>query len=104
MLGWMAWSTDRKFDSRTYSALDLPDDLQFVVVFREDAQREMLTGARSDLDKWYVFLADRVVGDEGPSPEVSGRWPNAIVKRGAWTSDENYERICKEAWATNKET
>ena len=101
MLGWRAWSHDSQFDSRLHSAEELPDTLQFVVAYMDDGRRVMWTGARSDLDKWYVFLKDRVVADEGPFSEVMGRWPHAVVKKGTWTSDANYDRICKEAWVLN---
>lgn len=102
MLGWIAWSIDRKFDSRTHSAHDLPHTLQLVKGFREGGGCYIVTGAKSDLDVWYIFFpSGRVLRHEGSAQEAGKLYPDAIIRKGTWTDNANYERICKEARATS---
>ena len=100
ILGWKAWNEYSVFDGRDTRPGDLPNRLQAVVVFREGGKKEILTGARSDEDKWYVFFPNqRVVADEGIYIEVREKHREAVgnPKKGTWTSDENYARIIREA-------
>jgi hypothetical protein len=100
ILGWIAWSETHRYDSRSCTPSDLPDNLQWVTVYKEGGYREMLTGAMSDEDVWYVFYPDKAVKkEEGSRLSVQERHPSGYLVKGSWTSDDNYERITNEAWA-----
>ena len=102
VLGWVAWSEGHRYDSRFFTPSDLPNDHQWVTVYREGGQREMITGATSDDDVWYVFFPTGiVVRKEGSARSVQERNPSGYLVKGAWTSDENYARITREAWGLN---
>lgn len=104
ILGWKAWSTLAVYDSRSTAPKDLPDDLQWVVLYKENGYREMITGAKSNDDVWYVFYPEgNVLRDEGVQSVVQQRHPFGHLVRGVWTADANYERIAGESWATKWE-
>lgn len=117
---WLAWAVGEggeilRFDSRYDSGLpaSLPDTLQFVVAYKKEEYtpgfhyREMLQGARSDKDKWYIFTPEKVWADEGTHEEMVEKYidhATAIIRKGTWTLDEIFDAITKEAWASDGRT
>ena len=100
MIGWKAWYRGgRAFCSTGTRWADLPDDgaLGFVVLFDEfspgsdERYRRFVSG--SDL-YWMVEIeGDQTLCQGFHDDHVEKRYPGAIIKRGAWTSDDEMQRV-----------
>ena len=104
-VGWKAWYIGgRKYDSSRTAWADLPDDEVILIQLYFDKR-----GERSRLPYRRVFLGDDYFWHKPPdvwgscrhadmTPEqIIERYPGAIIKRGKWTSDDEYNHIVKAA-------
>lgn len=101
VVGWKAWYTNgRKFDSSQTSWSDLPDDGAILIQLYFDKR-----GERSRLPYRRVFLGDDYFWHVPPDlwgscrhaemtpEEICERYPDAMIKRGKWTSEDEYKTI-----------
>lgn len=110
-IGWRAWyDHSRKYDSATTKWEDLPDDgMQVLVVYYEDDNRMMFGPSpdqRSGVDHYFQVPGpdgEMIYGSNSDTDtEILARYPGAIIKRGRWTTYEEFSRLQEEA-GTEKE-
>lgn len=93
MVAWKAWyKGGRAYCSGEVLWAELPDDeaLGFVVLF-DNGERRMVSG--SDL-YWMVELeGDLTICQGFHDDHVDKRYPGAVLKKGAWTSDAEMRRV-----------
>jgi hypothetical protein len=104
MIRWRAWYRGGGvFDSEETEWADLPDDglLIVAILFNEysrggERYRRIMMG--SDWC-WLCELEGRWTLCEGneTKEEILERYPDAVLKRGAWTSDEELDRVRTES-------
>jgi hypothetical protein len=99
-LAWKAWYVGgRSFCSEGTTWEELPDDgmLGLVVVFDEVAEPSLTRMHRfvSGTDLYWMvdILGEPTIcqGQHEDKPET--RYPGAVIKRGAWTSDEEMAKV-----------
>lgn len=99
MIAWKAWyQGGRSYCSSGTLWSELPDDgaLGFVILFdvlSPDGERYRRFVSGSDL-YWMVELEEQQTlcqGMHGDRP--AERYPGAVIKRGAWTSDDEMQRV-----------
>lgn len=99
-IGWKAWYTEgRKYDSANIAWEDLPNDGVVLVMLYQDARGpNRLPMRRTMIGEDYYFKHGEIYGHGvHPLEDVVERYPGASVKRGKWTTDEEYTYITKEA-------
>lgn len=99
IVSWRAWYTEgRKFDSVNTHWEDLPQDgvLVFVLYQRSKGHRRMMCGVslywKEEIREGTIYACDNVADALIPDG-LSQKY----IKRGKWTTDEEYARVREEA-------
>lgn len=102
--GWRIWYTDdRVFDSDEADWRALPDDgvLTLVIYYDEFSGRDNSVRQRLILNgqDWYFYDpgTDVFGANSDPLETNKERYPDAVFKRGKWTTRAEYERVRKRA-------
>lgn len=104
IVGWRVWYTEgRVFDSRNCQWQDLPDDGVLILYLYYDEwsgdgnvrHRQKFLG-----DDWYFHEpgTDLFGSNNDSLEENRERYPDAIFKRGKWTSFSEFQAVQQEAW------
>jgi hypothetical protein len=105
MIRWRAWYRGgQDFESADTKWEDLPSDGMLMAVILLDEYSEGGVRYRRIMmgSDWYWLceLEGRITlceNNETPD-KILERYPDAVLKRGAWTSDEEMERVKKVAY------
>ena len=100
IIGWRAWFVGgRKFDSAHTTWEALPDDgAILILLYHDERARNRLPKRRTMVGCDYYFKQGEIYGHgDHPLKDVIQRYPGAQIKRGKWTTDEEYTNIINEA-------
>ena len=105
-VGWLVWdAAGTKYDSRIDSAADIPNTIQAAKVFKDKfaggiRYYHVITGSRSNKQKWYVFTGSDCLDYEGTLAEAQALWPTATIREGTFIGDASYMNIMDEVYAS----
>jgi hypothetical protein len=97
IVGWRAWYTEgRKFDSATTRWEDLPPEgaLVFMLYQRTRGHRRIMACVSLYWKDGDIYACDNVADALIPQS-----LPEKFIKRGRWTTDQEYLDAYQAAWA-----
>ena len=109
VVGWRAWYLGgRAFDSKTNTWADLPDDgviqIYLFMDTRDQTTRLPYRRGMAGSDFYWHVAGEGVYGccdaSEMKPDEILKRYPGALIKRGRWVSQEEYDAVIKESFET----
>lgn len=105
VIGWRIWYTcDRHFNSEQHEWAGLPNDgvLCLKLFYEEMASGDERYTLLLDGDDYYFHTPDtNLFGcSNDPPEEIRERYPGAIIKRGKWTTAEEFYRVKDRAFHT----
>lgn len=105
VVGWRCWYTDdRHYSSADHSWAELPDDgvLCLKLYYDEQAGGDERYTLLLDGDDRYFHIpnTDLYGCSNDPPDEILERYPGAVVKRGKWTTAEEFYTVKDRAFHT----
>ena len=107
--GWRAWYVGgRVYDSKTTAWADLPDDgvIQIYLYMdrRDKTSRMPYRRGMAGSDYYWHVPGESVYGccdaSEMTPGQIAERYPGALIKRGRWVSQKEYDAAIKESFET----
>lgn len=109
VIGWRAWyAGGRKYSSKSSTWEELPKDgVIQIYLFMDERNKSSRMPYRRGMagsDYYWHVPGEDVYGacnaDEMGPNEILLRYPGALIKKGKWVSEQEYDAVIKESFET----